>query len=88
MRELTDRQREVLLLIAAGLSINQIAKRLHVSTHTVNHHMRSLYRNLGVHDRTAICIVGIYLGEITIAQVAAIAQTILDNQPAPDGGTP
>jgi non-specific serine/threonine protein kinase len=51
--ELTAREREVLALIATGLSDTAIAKRLFVSPRTVHAHLRSIYRKLGVNSRVA-----------------------------------
>jgi PAS domain S-box-containing protein len=48
---LTPRQREVLELIASGLSTSEIAKQLTLSTETVRNHVRSLFRELHVHTR-------------------------------------
>ena len=50
---LSPREREVLELIAEGLSAPDIAKRLHVSPATVKTHLQSLYEKLGVSDRAA-----------------------------------
>jgi PAS domain S-box-containing protein len=48
---LTPRQREVLELVAAGLSTSEIAKKLTLSTETVRNHLRSVFRELNVHNR-------------------------------------
>jgi PAS domain S-box-containing protein len=48
---LTPRQREVLDLIASGLSTSEIAKTLTLSTETVRNHLRSVFRELRVHTR-------------------------------------
>lgn len=48
---LTPRQREILELIASGLSTSEIASTLTLSTETVRNHVRSLLRELGVHSR-------------------------------------
>ena len=48
---LTSRQREVLDLIAAGLSTSEIANELTLSSETVRNHLRSLFRELHVHTR-------------------------------------
>ncbi|QIN78309.1 GAF domain-containing protein [Rubrobacter marinus] len=45
---LTDRQLEVLALLADGCSAKQIASDLALSIHTVHFHQRNLYRALGV----------------------------------------
>jgi DNA-binding NarL/FixJ family response regulator len=50
---LTARQREVLALIAQGLSNAQIAARLHLSAKTVDHHVSAILAKLGVASRTA-----------------------------------
>jgi DNA-binding CsgD family transcriptional regulator len=48
---LTPRQREILELIASGLSTSHIAEQLTLSTETVRNHLRSLFRELHVHTR-------------------------------------
>jgi DNA-binding CsgD family transcriptional regulator/tetratricopeptide (TPR) repeat protein len=48
---LTDRQLEILRLVAAGLSNAEIAQRLVVSTRTVDHHVSAVLRKLGVPTR-------------------------------------
>lgn len=47
---LTVREREVLALVAQGLSNVAIAARLHLSDRTVEAHMRSVFTRLGLHD--------------------------------------
>jgi ATP/maltotriose-dependent transcriptional regulator MalT len=48
----TGREREILTLIAAGLSNQQIAARLVIEVSTVKRHISNLYGKLGVHRRT------------------------------------
>lgn len=50
---LTARERQVLALVAAGLSAPQIAERLVLSPHTVKTHLRNSFDKLGVTDRAA-----------------------------------
>lgn len=45
---LTDREREVLILLARGLSSKEIATELDISTRTVESHRANLMRKLGV----------------------------------------
>jgi PAS domain S-box-containing protein len=49
--DLTPRQVEVLRLLEQGRSTKQIAAELHLSTETVKHHVRRLFRSLGVNTR-------------------------------------
>jgi DNA-binding NarL/FixJ family response regulator len=48
---LSDREREVLTLIASGATNREIAERLYLSPHTVKEHASALYRKLGVKNR-------------------------------------
>jgi DNA-binding NarL/FixJ family response regulator len=50
--KLSDRQREVLKLIAAGESNKQISRLLNISAGTVKSHLESIYRRLNVRNRT------------------------------------
>lgn len=51
--ELTERQLEVLRLVAQGLTNKQIAARLVLSDHTIHRHLANIYGRLGVASRTA-----------------------------------
>ncbi|MHB1836721.1 MAG: LuxR C-terminal-related transcriptional regulator [Solirubrobacteraceae bacterium] len=53
VRSLSERQREVLDLVADGCSYEEIAGRLFISANTVKSHVRSIYAQLGVHNRMA-----------------------------------
>ncbi|GGS35648.1 response regulator [Streptomyces violaceus] len=48
---LTVRETEVLVLIADGLSNQEIGRRLHVSTATVKTHINNLFTKAGIKDR-------------------------------------
>ena len=61
---LTTREREVLALVAQGLSNPEIAQRLVLSTHTVHRHVANLMRKLGVSSRIAAASRGSELGLI------------------------
>lgn len=49
--ELTEREREVLALVAEGLSNAAIAERMVVSVHTVRNHIANLSAKLGAHSK-------------------------------------
>jgi WD40 repeat protein/DNA-binding CsgD family transcriptional regulator/transcriptional regulator with XRE-family HTH domain len=50
---LTEREVEVLRLVAKGLTIAQIAAQLRISFHTANAHVRSIHKKLQVTSRSA-----------------------------------
>lgn len=54
--ELSAREREVLLLVAEGLANKQIAKRLGIAERTVKVHLGSVFRRIGVADRTSAAL--------------------------------
>jgi DNA-binding NarL/FixJ family response regulator len=49
--DLTDREREVLELIAQGENNQEIAQRLHISAKTVSNHISNIFNKLQVADR-------------------------------------
>jgi two-component system response regulator NreC len=51
---LTDREREVMILVAEGYTNQQMAEMLHVSPKTVDGHRTNLMSKLGLHDRTEV----------------------------------
>lgn len=50
-QRITERERQILVLLAHGLSARQIGKNLGISERTVNTHVGSVYRKLGVNNR-------------------------------------
>ena len=58
--ELTDSERTVAELVGQGLSNRQVGRRLFLSRHTVDYHLRRVYRKLGIKSRVELARV---LGE-------------------------
>jgi two-component system nitrate/nitrite response regulator NarL len=58
----SPREREILELIAEGLTAPQIGRRLHLSTPTVKSHLGHLYDKLGVSERAAAVAVAMRRG--------------------------
>lgn len=50
---LTDREREVLDLLAQGLTNKEIAEKLVITTNTVKRHLKAIFEKLDVHTRSA-----------------------------------
>jgi DNA-binding NarL/FixJ family response regulator len=61
---LTPRQREVLALMAEGQPNKEIARNLSMSEETAKVHIRAIFRNLEVNNRTTAVFAGIRLGYI------------------------
>ena len=49
---LSDREVEVLRLVATGLTNAEVAEKLFLSSRTVEWYLGSIYRKLGIHSRT------------------------------------
>lgn len=56
---LTAREQEILLLVARGLSNDEIAAELFISAHTAKTHLKRIMAKLGAHDR-AQCVIYAY----------------------------
>jgi RNA polymerase sigma factor (sigma-70 family) len=48
---LTPREREILVMVSHGFTMQQVGKRLGISPRTVETHVAKLYRKLGVRTR-------------------------------------
>ena len=65
--QLTDREREVLIEVARGLSNGEIAGRLFLSEHTVKTHLKRIFTKLGLRGR-AQAVVLAYEGSLVQPQ--------------------
>ena len=59
---LTDRERQVLQLLAQGLTNKEIAETLVITTNTVKRHLKAIFRKLEVHTRSAAAAKAISAG--------------------------
>jgi len=66
IESLSDREREILHLIATGRSNREIGEVLNISEHTVHNHRARLMEKLGVHDRLELLKYAIRRGIISV----------------------
>ncbi len=62
--EVTNREREILALVAQGYSNKMVAEAFDLKTTTIKNHMTSIMRKLTARDRTNAVILGIEKGLI------------------------
>ncbi|NUR62363.1 MAG: response regulator transcription factor [Catenulispora sp.] len=62
LEALTDREREVLTLVAEGLTNNEIARRLYIGLGTAKTHVRNLLTKLDARDRVHLVIIAYRTG--------------------------
>ena len=68
-RELTARQRQVLILKANGCTVAEIASKLGVGKDTINIILRRIYRTLGVRNDVQAVAVAVAVGELGIHEI-------------------
>ncbi|MHB1549551.1 MAG: helix-turn-helix domain-containing protein, partial [Acidimicrobiales bacterium] len=63
---LSDREAEVLGLLAAGMSTEGMAERLSLSPHTVRNHVRNILTKLGAHSKLEALSVAVRSGLVSM----------------------
>jgi DNA-binding NarL/FixJ family response regulator len=56
LTSLTRREVEVLQMAIAGMEVEEIGRRLLLSPHTIRNHLKTVYRKLGVRNRTEAAV--------------------------------
>lgn len=64
LKNVTEREKEVLKLSARGLKNREIARILYISPRTVNFHLQRIYQKLNVHNKTEAVFEAMRLGII------------------------
>jgi two-component system, NarL family, response regulator YdfI len=65
-QSLTQREIEILRMLAEGMANKTIARQIHISEHTVKFHVSSIFAKLGVSSRTEAVTIGIRQGLILL----------------------
>jgi DNA-binding CsgD family transcriptional regulator len=74
--QISEREREILRLVAMGATNQQIAHELHISINTVKVHLRNIFEKIGVTSRTEATVYAIRQGLVELggaAEPAALA---------------
>ena len=69
---LTPREREVLRLLALGLSNNEIAEKLFITKRTVQNHVSNIYGKLGLDSRAEAVLYAIRYGIVDVNEVKGL----------------
>jgi DNA-binding CsgD family transcriptional regulator len=72
---LSNRETEVLELVATGATNRQIAQELVVSVNTVKVHVRNIFTKLGVESRTEATLIAIRDGLIIVPEIETVSES-------------
>lgn len=84
---LSERELEIVALVAQGLTNREIAVRVYLSPNTVKVHLRNIFAKTGVASRTELSMLAVTEGWVAVAQAAPQApvepQATAEEVPAP-----
>jgi DNA-binding NarL/FixJ family response regulator len=83
---LTDRELQILQLVAAGATNGEIARQLWITQQTVKFHVSNIYRKLDVANRTEACHYAHVNGLVTSAHSPRLGVVASSDGPARRGG--
>jgi DNA-binding CsgD family transcriptional regulator/N-acetylneuraminic acid mutarotase len=71
--QISEREREILRLVATGATNQQIAQQLHISINTVKVHLRNIFGKIGAASRTEATLYAVRSGLVTVERAGATA---------------
>ncbi|MGB9750784.1 Kelch repeat-containing protein [Roseiflexus castenholzii] len=77
--QLSEREREILRLVATGATNQQIAAQLNISANTVKVHLRNIFGKIGVASRTEATMYAVRSGIVEIASVSSGSTAVLSD---------
>ena len=82
---ISEREREILRLVATGATNQQIAAALNISVNTVKVHLRNIFAKIGVESRTEATVYAIRTGIVAVEETGI--STINDAEASPESGS-
>jgi DNA-binding NarL/FixJ family response regulator len=70
---LTERERQVLALLADGFGVSQIARRLHIGESTTKTHIAKIYSKLGAGNRAQAIMAAMRMGLLAVPPKDSVA---------------
>ena len=84
--QISEREREILRLVATGATNQQIAQQLNISANTVKVHLRNIFGKIGAASRTEATLYAVRTGLVRVGDAAA--PTARDSNADPAAGAP
>src|SRR5262245_40611060 len=81
--QISDREREILRLVATGATNQQIAQQLNISTNTVKVHLRNIFSKIGAASRTEATLYAVRTGLVRVGETpapSALTETLVAPQ--------
>jgi DNA-binding CsgD family transcriptional regulator len=75
-RRLSPRQREILSLCVRNLSQQEIARKLNISPHTVDTHLRNAYTRMGAQSRMQAIVLALHYRQLELGTLVATIDTV------------